>query len=355
MSEVDKSALEESLPEFDYGALPDDLSGRMHERALKIVQIKALTITALGQQLYEAQQDMASVGNGTPLFTNWLKAQGFSKQTGYNLINRFHLVQNLDEVEDKELFEQLPKSLTYEMSKPSASAALNQQVFAGDVTTTKEYKALEQKWKTEHDRVSIAVQERASAEREQERATKALTVYRQDSRELRADKKTLQQDVRRLERQLQTASDQEPEVITQEPADYADLKASKATLTETVSRLQAELTALKAQPVASNQHADQQAKVAALQNQIQNLEMVVNTRKEVNEAMRAGQQLLEKIGGILYLPGLAKLDHDDALVTYSFEFSAEMKRVLAQLDQVLPPKKVIKGAFKEGGKAHAAN
>ena len=53
----------------------------------------------------------------------------------------------MDNPKEKEIFLQQPKSMQYEMSKPSANPEVNQAVFNGDITTHKEYKELEHQLK----------------------------------------------------------------------------------------------------------------------------------------------------------------------------------------------------------------
>jgi hypothetical protein len=63
------------------------------------------------------------------------------------LINRYTLlVQNLDD-QKRELLEELPVSLTYEITKPSANEDLKQKVLDGEVKSLKEYKGLEARLK----------------------------------------------------------------------------------------------------------------------------------------------------------------------------------------------------------------
>lgn len=96
-------------------------------------------VTQMGKELKEAQDELSNNYRG--VFEGWYTALGFKKQTVYNLINRYKLVvQNLD---DSNLIESLPKSLIYEVAKPSSDTELKQKVFDGDITTLKEYKELE--------------------------------------------------------------------------------------------------------------------------------------------------------------------------------------------------------------------
>lgn len=98
----------------------------------------------VGEILYKAQQVLASYGDG--MFGKWVESKGISKRNSYNYINSYKFVQNLHEPQ-KEIFDNIPKSLQFEMSKTSAIPEVNKAVFDGDVKTHKEYKELEKKLK----------------------------------------------------------------------------------------------------------------------------------------------------------------------------------------------------------------
>ena len=113
---------------------------------LKTIELDSLwgnTYTETGRILKELQDEFANYNGGT--FLKYLEVIGLQRQTAYNLINRYNYVfQNL---ENSLSIEQLPLSLSYEISKPSAPAQLVAQVLDGDITSHKQYKELEAKLK----------------------------------------------------------------------------------------------------------------------------------------------------------------------------------------------------------------
>lgn len=102
--------------------------------------------------------------NISGIFGNWLDSKGL-KRNAYNYINAYKLLQNLQNPSEREIFLNQPKSLQYEMSKPSANPELNQKVFDGDITTHKQYKELERQLKlAEADKERLKQQNERLAE-----------------------------------------------------------------------------------------------------------------------------------------------------------------------------------------------
>lgn len=131
--------------EFDYSLVSPETSSKLRALSNQLDGIYQNYSVAVGEVLYQAQQELASYDGGT--FQKWVESKGISKSNAYNYINNYRLVQNLDNPQEKEIFLSQPKSLQYEMSKPSALPEVNQAVFDGDITTHKAYKELERKLK----------------------------------------------------------------------------------------------------------------------------------------------------------------------------------------------------------------
>lgn len=117
---------------------------------------------------------------------------GLSRNKANQLINRYHLVINYDDMTGG-LIEELPVSLTYEIAKPSAEstpakAQAKAEVLNGDIDTLKKY------------RERIAELERENAEKEQ-RAQQA------EQRERMA-----QRDADILRDKLESIEEKEPEI-----------------------------------------------------------------------------------------------------------------------------------------------
>lgn len=136
--------------DFDYSIVGAETASKLKALSNQLDGIYQNYSIAVGEVLYQAQQELASFDGGT--FQKWVESMGISKSNAYNYINSYRLVQNLDNPKDKEIFLNQPKSLQFEMSKPSANPELNQKVFDGDITTHKEFKELERKLKESEER-----------------------------------------------------------------------------------------------------------------------------------------------------------------------------------------------------------
>ncbi len=123
------------------------------------------------KQSTKQQQEFSDFNNGG-LFEKWYTSIGFKKQNVYNYIQIYNEVQNLhgDQLES---FEQLPKSLQIEVSKPSHNSELKEKVLDGDIKTHKEYKELERQLKKRDEEKSQLEQ----AQRSESIARKQLEKY----------------------------------------------------------------------------------------------------------------------------------------------------------------------------------
>ncbi|WP_305455498.1 hypothetical protein [Bacillus mycoides] len=134
---------------FDYGQLDISTAEFLRNKENNMHEIVGKAYTELGRELYEAQQKLARQGSKYDgVFEKWYTSIGLKKTSVYNYINRFNLVQQLNEVDKKERVEELPNNLTYEIAKPSAESTepkrqAKQAVLSGEVKTLKEYRALE--------------------------------------------------------------------------------------------------------------------------------------------------------------------------------------------------------------------
>jgi hypothetical protein len=154
-----------SLTTFDYGQLDDETAGFLRQKEYKMRMIVGKAYTELGRELKEAQDELARRGYGC--FEAWYVALGFKRQTVYRLIERYdNLI--LPNWEKRDLIEDLPVSLTYEIAAPSAESTepkrkAKQAVLNGDVKTLKEYRELVARLEQAEERARRAEQERDEA------------------------------------------------------------------------------------------------------------------------------------------------------------------------------------------------
>jgi hypothetical protein len=127
---------------FDYTSLDNSTAEFLRSKESNMRGIVGKAHTDLGKELKETQQRLAGSNQYNGLFESWYTHLGFKKQAVYNYINRYDLlVQNLD---DQTLIEELPVSLVYEISKPSANEELKQKVLYGEIKTLKELNEVRQ-------------------------------------------------------------------------------------------------------------------------------------------------------------------------------------------------------------------
>ena len=142
--------------EFDYTALDQQTTNFLKQKESVMGEIVGKAYTELGCQLKEAQDELSKHGYGC--FEEWYVSLGFKKQSVYNYMNRYELiVQQLDK---RDMIEEMPKNLVYEIAKPSADPELKQQVLDGKITTNKQYKDLEKQLKQAESEKQTALNER---------------------------------------------------------------------------------------------------------------------------------------------------------------------------------------------------
>ncbi|CAF1853564.1 hypothetical protein [Bacillus subtilis] len=147
--------------EFKYDLVDHSTAEFLKQKEFNMREIVGKAYTELGRELKEAQEKLAGNNHYNGMFEKWLKSIGVKKATAYKLIQRFNLllVHNVDE---QELLEDLPVSLTYEIAKPSSESTESKKqakeaVLKGEVKTLKEYKELEAKLrKAEEDNKNLS-------------------------------------------------------------------------------------------------------------------------------------------------------------------------------------------------------
>ena len=171
---------------FDYKILDEELAKFLQEKEKQMKNTISNAYYQIGKELKEAQEKLSGNNQYDGIFQKWYESLGFKKTTVYNYMNYYDLVvQNL---EDRKQIEALPRSLVYEIAKPSADEELKEKLLDGDITTHKKYKELKK--------------EKEKAEKEKEEMEKKL----KEQKELK----------KKAYKKMEELEDQEPEVVVKE-------------------------------------------------------------------------------------------------------------------------------------------
>lgn len=103
----------------------------------------------------------------------WCTAVGISRDTGDNMVRVAEQFGNI-QLEGKSILDVQPLKLLYAAAKPSTPEVVKQAVFAGDITTYKEYQELMAQLKAEKDRADKAEARADKAEARAKNAEDAL-------------------------------------------------------------------------------------------------------------------------------------------------------------------------------------
>ncbi|BDU62893.1 hypothetical protein BOFE_04330 [Candidatus Borrelia fainii] len=128
---------------FKYEKLDKEISDFLKMKQYEIFNIFNNTYTEIGKILKETQEKLRGNNQYDGLFYKWFTSMGFKKDKVYSLISRYEL---LVENSDKQLIiNNLPLSLSYEISKKSCPTHLKMEVLNGKIKSLKEFKSRYQK------------------------------------------------------------------------------------------------------------------------------------------------------------------------------------------------------------------
>lgn len=165
MNELQKS-------EFDYSLVDNEIAIKLEKYEKQLNRIYNSYSVDVGEVLYHAQKELSNYGDGT--FINWAESIGFKESSLYNYINAYKFLQKLEKPEEKETFLAQPKTIQYAMSKPSAKDEINQEVFNGNIKSSKEYKELERQLKQRDEQNAQLQSQLEQAQRSESIARKQL-------------------------------------------------------------------------------------------------------------------------------------------------------------------------------------
>ena len=120
---------------FDYSEIDLEIAQYLKQKEYDIKSIFSKAYTEIGEILWEAQEKLSNHHGG--IFETWYESLGFKKDKVYRLIARYKLV--LANCENRNLLENLPLSLSYEIAKDSCDQELREKVLKGEIKTLKEF------------------------------------------------------------------------------------------------------------------------------------------------------------------------------------------------------------------------
>lgn len=127
---------------FQYESLDDSTADYLRRKEANMREIVSKAYTALGKELKEAQDTLAK--NGYGCFEAWCEYIGMKPPQVRRLIHRYTTIRTLCS-EQAEMLEDLPVTLAYEISSPSAEstpakAQAKSEVLDGKIDTLKAYR-----------------------------------------------------------------------------------------------------------------------------------------------------------------------------------------------------------------------
>lgn len=277
--------MEYSVEEFQYGSLPQKLSESIIEKENILNGIKHRYAKEVGKVFYEAQQEFSDYNNGG-LFEKWYSSLGFKKRNVYNYIQIYNEVQQLHG-DQLETFEELPKRLQLEISKPSHNPELKKRVLDGDIKTHKQYKEMERKAKE----------------------------YEKQLKEERERNDSLAKQNEIANRKIEDLENVEPEVIEKyyEPDDYKSLKSSLTDKENYIAQLRNELSKLKIEQKEvsekSQKYDELNQAINEMNGRLSEGQLRIKNQKMVYDLVQKSEQLLKEVAPLTY--ALDQLDVED--------------------------------------------
>ncbi|MGG4030829.1 hypothetical protein ABEV77_15580 [Bacillus subtilis] len=193
--------MNELSTEFKYDLVDQSTAEFLKQKEFNMREIVGKAYTELGRELKEAQDMLAK--NGYGCFESWIASIGMKRDSVRRLINRYELI-SANCANQAELLEDLPLSLTYEISRPSSESTdskkqAKEAVLNGEVKTLKEYKELEAKLrKAEEDNSQLEIKLKQEQEKQPEIVHEQIEIDNTDYYSI----EKLKKQVERLESDL---------------------------------------------------------------------------------------------------------------------------------------------------------
>ncbi|MCO6218434.1 hypothetical protein LZT70_09390 [Staphylococcus epidermidis] len=270
--------------EFDYSLVDNEIANKLKKYDEQLNRLYNNYTIEVGEILYNANKEFSNPKDGT--FIKWVEYKGFKRQSAYNYMSVYKAFQNLESIDDQKNFLSQPKTLQYEMSKPSANKEANEAVLNGEVKSTKEYKELERKLKQRDE-------QNAQLQSQVEQAQRSESIAR---------------------KKLEDEQNREPEVIEKytEPEDYNQLKQSNQQLQDYLQEVSNHNKQLKSDiEKLKNERSETDEKSAKydqlneainkMNGQLTKGQQKIKAQKEVYDLVRASEKVIKEVSPLCYL------------------------------------------------------
>ncbi|WP_201793861.1 hypothetical protein [Escherichia coli] len=311
------------LSDFDYSLVKTETAQKLKALSNQLDGIYQNYSVVVGEVLYKAQQELASYDDGT--FQKWVSSKGISKSNAYNYINSYRLVQNLDNPKEKEIFLQQPKSIQYEMSKPSANPEVNQAVFNGDITTHKEYKELENKLKL---------------------SKQANRLLRDENEKIKSSKIEVKETIKEVVPEDYRATQDLNKQLLEKNKELSKTVKAMEERSEFIEKQLAEtLTQREEVDKKSAQYDELTRAIEESQGQLDSVQKQISAYKNITSLLQKGNDFLASMGGLIYADE-EKVLRADGIIRNEFDsFISRGLRFFNDLNDIRKESNILEGEF----------
>ncbi|MFC2797456.1 MAG: DUF3102 domain-containing protein [Streptococcus sp.] len=311
------------LSDFDYSLVKTETAQKLKALSNQLDGIYQNYSVVVGEVLYKAQQELASYDDGT--FQKWVSSKGISKSNAYNYINSYRLVQNLDNPKEKEIFLQQPKSIQYEMSKPSANPEVNQAVFNGDITTHKEYKELENKLKL---------------------SKQANRLLRDENEKIKSSKIEVKETIKEVVPEDYRATQDLNKQLLEKNKELSKTVKAMEERSEFIEKQLAEtLTQREEVDKKSSQYDELTRAIEESQGQLNNVQKQISAYKNITSLLQKGNDFLASMGGLIYADEEKVLKADGIIRNEFDSFISRGLRFFNDLNDIRKESNILEGEF----------
>ena len=311
------------LSDFDYSLVKTETAQKLKALSNQLDGIYQNYSVVVGEVLYKAQQELASYDDGT--FQKWVSSKGISKSNAYNYINSYRLVQNLDNPKEKEIFLQQPKSIQYEMSKPSANPEVNQAVFNGDITTHKEYKELENKLKL---------------------SKQANRLLRDENEKIKYSKIEVKETIKEVVPEDYRATQDLNKQLLEKNKELSKTVKAMEERSEFIEKQLAEtLTQREEVDKKSAQYDELTRAIEESQGQLDSVQKQISAYKNITSLLQKGNDFLASMGGLIYADEEKVLKADGIIRNEFDSFISRGLRFFNDLNDIRKESNILEGEF----------